>query len=461
MNLRYYQENIVTDSRRAYAEGARAPLVCSPTGSGKTVITSYITQGAIEKGRRSWIIAHRKELITQSSATLSKFGIPHGLVKAGMKQDLSPLAQVCSIQSLIARHERMPSPDFILIDECHHAVSGSYRTIIDRYPQAKLLGFTATPSRLDGRGLGEVFDRIIMGPSVLELMMEGYLSPARYYAPPKKVDLTGVPRRRGDFATKQLEAAMNRPTITGDAVAHYAKFCDGAPALVFCVSVPHAEEVAAAYRAAGYRAASVDGSLPDAVRDERINGLANGTYQVITSCDLIGEGLDVPIVTAAQLLRPTDSLILHLQQIGRVLRPADGKDHAVILDHVGNLQRHGFAETSREWSLDPITKRNVNAAEPVRECPQCFAAFQPAPACPFCGFEFPVDESKSRKIKEEEGSLSEVKDEEKQAQMKKRRMEEGACRSFEDFVELGERRGYRSPRGWARHRARARGFAYR
>jgi len=457
MQLRDYQLKIYEGSRASYRAGFKAPLVCSPTGSGKTVITASMAQGSVNRGNRTWIVAHRKELLTQSSSTLKKFAIPHGLIKAGMAPDYGAPVQVCSIQSLASRMKYLDAPDLIIIDECHHAISGNYRKIIDAHPNARLLGFTATPERLDGRGLGDVFDDIVMGPSVLELMADGHLSYARYYAPPPKVDLSNVKRRMGDFVNSQLAEAVNRPTITGDAVAHYQKYCDGVPMLVFCVSVQHAIDVAQAYREAGYTASSIDGSMSDADRDDRLGGLASGRYKIITSCDLVGEGLDVPIVTAAQLLRPTASLILHLQQIGRVLRPAPGKEHAVILDHVGNVHRHGFAESDRHWSLEskPKSQRNVEAVA-VASCLNCFAAHPPASVCPYCGFVYPAPQERTGPD-EEEGSLEELDPKER---IRKARREEGQCKSFDDFVALGKSRNYKNPRGWARHRARARGMHY-
>ena len=451
MILRPYQDDLVTRVRGSFRAGKKRPLIVSPTGSGKTVTFAYIASNAVSLGNRVWIIAHRKELIRQAGNTLRQFGVDHGIIKSGTPPKDS-MVQVVSVQSAATRIGKIPAPDLIVIDEAHHATASQYRKILDAYPAAKVIGVTATPCRLDGRGLGDVFDDLVIGPTVEFLTDAGFLSPARYFAPPVVVDLTGVKTTRGDYSPSDLEEVMDKPAIIGDAVEHYRRLCDGKPMLVFCVSVKTAEDTAEAYRKAGYRAASVDGGLADDERDDRIAGLASGKYQVITSCDLIGEGLDVPIVVAAQLLRPTQSLVLHLQQIGRVLRVAEGKEHAIILDHVGNLQKHGFAAEEREWTLAAkATKRKPTDEDlAVRSCPQCFAAHEPAPVCPFCGFEYPP--RPKSKIEIRAGELEEI-----EAKRKDRKKEEAMCKSEADFVALGLERGYAKPRVWAYMRWKARG----
>lgn len=447
MILRPYQDDLVTRTRASFRSGRRRPLVVLSTGGGKTVVFSYIAAGAVKKGLRVWIIAHRKELIRQAGRTLADFGVSHGIIKSGVPPRPAELVQVASVQTVVGKIGKIAPPDLIVIDEAHHATSSMYRKILDAYPKAKGIGVTATPCRLDGRGLGDVFDDMIVGPSLAWLTENGFLSPVRYFAPPQQIDRSHLPTRHGDFTTAGLEEEVNRPSITGDAVEHYRRLCDGKPMLTFCVSVKHAKDVAEEYCRAGYRAAHVDGSLPDDERDDRIGGLATGKYQVITSCDLIGEGLDVPVCTAAQLLRPTQSLVLHLQQIGRVLRVADGKPHAFILDHVGNLQKHGLANEEREWSLDSrATKRKSGDDEEdikVRSCLQCFAAHEPAPVCPYCGFVYPPKPKSRMEIRK--GELEEIE------RIKREKKEEvSKATSFVDLVAIGIRRGYKSPQFWAK-----------
>jgi len=447
VNLRHYQNLLVTQARAAYAAAVRSLLVVLPTGGGKTVVFSFIALHASLKGRRTWIIAHRQELIRQASRTLSEFAVPHGIIKAGEPAAPERLVQVASVQSLAGRMKHLAPPDLIVIDEAHHATSATYTRIMEAYPAAKILGVTATPCRLDGKGLGGIFQQLITGPAITALTDEGFLSPVRYFAPPRQADLSGVKVVRGDYATAGLEEAVNKPAITGDAVGHYQKICDGAPMLVFCISVAHAKDVAAAYQNAGYRATHVDGHLTDEDRRDRIGGLGSGKYQIVTSCDLIGEGLDVPIVVAAQLLRPTKSLVLHLQQIGRVLRPAAGKAHAIILDHVGNLAEHGFASTEREWTLEGAKKKPKGEDEEkdivIKTCGQCYSVHPPAPECPYCGFVYPV---RPRKIEITKGELLEIQAIEKA----RKKQEQATCGTLPELIALGTERGYKNPHFWAR-----------
>lgn len=448
MNLRPYQERIIAEVRQAIASGCRAPLVVSPTGSGKTVMFSHIADGAGRKQKRVWILVHRAELVDQTSRTMREIGIPHGVIAAGWPIDPLPHVQVVSVQTVVRRTGGLIPPDVIIVDECHHAAAGTWGKILNAFPQAIRLGFTATPERLDGRGLSNAFDALIRGPEVAWLIEQGFLTQPKYFAPPNQLNLEGLQVRGGDYARDELAKEMDKPTITGDAVGHYQRICPGVPAVAFCASVAHAEHVAQAFAAAGYRAATLDGTLDRVERRRRVRALANGELQVITSCEIISEGFDIPLVTAAILLRPTKSLGMHLQQVGRVLRIAPGKERAIILDHVGNCLRHGLAEEEREWSLEgrPKKKRKSGDEEspPVRQCPECYACHVPAPICPECGHLY---EAKKREIEQQDGELVELN----AAWMaKQRRQEQGQAQSYGDLVKLGIARGYKNAHFWAK-----------
>jgi len=390
MALRSYQELAITQLRGALALHSRALLVM-PTGSGKTVVFSEICRLADNKNRKVLILVHRRELVKQASDKLSKAGVEHGIIAAGFKPSAHSV-QVASVQTLARRLRTVPvDPDLIIIDEAHHAVAGSWDKILLHYKDAKVVGVTATPSRLDGRGLGSHFSTLISGPSVEQLTKLGFLSQHRVFAPPVIADLKNVKTRAGDYANDQLSEAMDRPTITGDAIGHYRRLADGLPAIAFCCSVAHATSVCASFNAAGYRAKLVTGNMPMEERDEAISGLADGRTQVLCSVDVVSEGTDVPAVSAAILLRPTQSEALYLQQVGRILRPQPGKI-AIVLDHVGSTLKHGFIDDVRAWSLDskPKRQRKDEPAPSVRQCPMCFAAFRPQPTCPCCGYEIPI-----------------------------------------------------------------------
>jgi superfamily II DNA or RNA helicase len=456
MELRGYQQRAIADTRAAIAGGSRAPLLVLPTGGGKTIILSAIAQSAAAKGNRVLILVHRRELIHQTVSKLAWAGLDHGIIAAGHPAS-DHAVQIASVQTLVRRLSRMDwAPSLVIIDEAHHAAAGSWRQILNHWPDAYRLGVTATPCRLDGRGLSEAFDHLVMGPSVADLVFWGFLSPARIYAPPVVADLSGVRRRAGDYANDQAAAAMDRPTVTGDAIAHYQRLAAGQQAIAFCCNVAHAVSVCDAFKTAGISAALLLGGTGD--RDQVVADFAAGIVRVLVTVDVVSEGFDVPAASCAILLRPTQSLGLYLQQVGRVLRPAPGKDAALILDHVGNVTRHGFLDDPREWSLaEGIARGGRGTPAPsVRTCPECYAAFKPAPICPVCGAQCaPV---KSRVIRQLMGELKELKRKSVQqriAERDKAKRQRQAARTLSELLALAKERGY-SP-GWAYRIHQARG----
>ncbi len=444
MALRSYQELAIAQVRGAFAQHSKVLLVM-PTGSGKTVVFSEICRLANEKGNSVLILVHRRELLKQASDKLSKAGVEHGIIAAGFDSSDHPV-QVASVQTLARRLQTVSiDPALLIIDEAHHAVAGSWDKIIGHFADAKIIGVTATPARLDGRGLGTHFSTLVSGPSVAQLTKLGFLSQHRVFAPPVIADLSNVRTRAGDYASDQLSAAMDRPTVTGDAVSHYRQLADGLPAIAFCCSIAHATSVCASFNAAGYRAKLVTGNMPMEERDEAILGLADGRTQVLCSVDVVSEGTDVPAVSAAILLRPTQSEALYLQQVGRILRPQPGKI-AIVLDHVGSTFKHGFVDDVRAWSLDAKPKRK-KASEPapsVRQCPMCFAAFKPQPVCPCCGHEFPV--KPKRQLTQREGELREMRRQDA-IERREKRKEQGRARTLPQLLALAKKKGYKP--GWA------------
>lgn len=433
----------------------------SPTGSGKTVIFCYIAHSSSTKGKRTLILVHRIELLRQTSKALHKAGVRHGLIHPDFRPDPTAPVQVASVQTLVKRLDKIRLDfDLIVIDECHHTTAGSWRTIIESMPNAKLLGVTATPIRTDGTGLGieagGFYDDMVLGPSVRELIDLGFLVKPVIYAPKDRLDLTGLRKTAGDYNKHDLDLTMDKPSITGSAVEHYAKICPGTPAVAFCVSVLHAQHVAEEFRAAGFRAYHVDGSMDDDIRTRILDGLGNGTVDVVTSCDIISEGTDIPAIGCAILLRPTQSEGLYIQQVGRALRPVPGKEFAYILDHVGNVLTHGLPEADREWSLDGTkkTKRKREQEERVKvtQCESCYAIHEPAPTCPHCGYVYKVLEA--RKIEVHAGELQQLTEADKEALKVARRREEGRAQTLEDLRALAAARGYKQ--GWAEHRWKAR-----
>ena len=449
MELRPYQNQLANDIRGAFGSGANRPLAVSPTGSGKTVLFSYITSQVLKRGSRVIIIAHRREILDQISATLKRVGVPHGFIQAGKSTFTQP-AMVASIQTLARRLDTIPAPDLVIIDEAHHSVSKSYVQMFAAWPTAKFIGVTATPERLDGKGLGVMFDRMVMGPSVQWLIDNGFLAQPVYYAPREAVDLSQVHTIAGDFDRSETEEIVDTPRITGDAVTHYVRFCNRQRAVAFCISVAHAQHVADTFNSCGIPSASIDGTLDPEVRKQRVEDLTAGKILVLTSCELISEGFDLPAVNAAILLRPTQSLSMHLQQVGRALRPYPGKANAIILDHVGNCLRHGLAEQERDWDLSGREKRlKKSSLVETKQCSKCFAIFA-GTVCPQCGSQ---REIAAREIEEVDGELQRLSIEDISKKREERR-EEGKCKTLDDFRALAKQRGYKL--GWAFFRWQAR-----
>jgi len=450
MQLRSYQDRAIDDLRSAYQSGAHAPLLVLPTGGGKTCIIAAISANAAARGRHVLILVHRRELIHQTSSKLAWVGLEHGIIAAGISPS-DHAVHIASVQTLARRLSRLDwQPTLIIIDEAHHAIAGQWARILDHWRDAYRLGVTATPCRLDGCGLRGTFDTMVLGPSVADLIFTGYLSPARIYAPPVVADLQGIRSRGGDYANDQAAAAMDRPTVTGDAIAHYQRLAAGQQAIAFCCNVAHAVSVCDAFKTAGISAELLLGNTP--YREQVVAAFAAHRIRVLVTVDVVSEGFDVPAASCAILLRPTQSLGLYLQQVGRVLRPAPGKEHAVILDHVGNVNRHGFPDDPRDWSLDDRMRRSKGTPAPsVRTCPECFAAFKPAPICPVCGAGCaPI---RSRVIREMAGELRELKREEVRQRTDERRQ----ARTLQQLIAVGQARGMKNPVGWAKHVYFARG----
>jgi DNA repair protein RadD len=349
--------------------------------------------------------------------------------------------QVASVQTLARRLHKLPRDFFqlVVIDEAHHSNAGTWAKVLEHFQQAHLLGVTATPIRLDGRGLGEHYQVMVEGPSAAWLTDNGYLANARVLAPPG-FDTSGLRKKMGDFDAKQAEERVT--TIMGDCVSHYRKHLTGQTAIAFCCSVAHAEAVAALFLSQGIPAASIDGTMTADQRRDLLTALGTGRIKVLTSCSLIGEGVDVPSVGGCILLRPTQSVGLHLQMIGRCLRP-NGNKTAVVLDHVGNTLRLGHHLEDRDWTLDGARKRDSDRAPSVKVCPVCFTTCMSATqVCPDCGHVFAPQET--RELKVVDGELQELT-------TRERKREQGSAQTLQQLIALGHQRGYKNPVAWAKH----------
>jgi len=430
--------------------GIKNIVLQAPTGCGKTVLTAFMIQETVRRGFICLFNVHRRELINQSCQTFKDVGIPFGIIAAGYSENINRPIQICSIQSLARRLHKIKKPKIIFWDECHHVAARTWAKIHAEFPESFHVGLTATPKRLDGKGLKKYFQKLIVGPSIQELIDQGYLSDYKIYAPPSP-NFNKCRKSMGDINRSDSSEIMKSGTVLGSTVEQYRKWADGKQTLIFCTGIEHSKAVQERFNSVGYTAYHLDGDTPKKERDRIIACFKNGTVKIITNCDLFGEGLDVPSLECVQLCRPTLSLSVYRQQVGRSLRPFPGKDHAIIIDQVGNVSRHGLPCMEINWSLDGKTKKSQSPSPKI--CPVCFFANKPlSKECESCGYIFIV-ESRTVIPDEKEGDLEEI---DKLAFRMNRIKEEAKCETFDELLALGRRRKYDYPFGWAKHRMKAR-----
>lgn len=388
--LREYQIDAINRVRAAFAAGQRRVALIAPTGAGKTTIAAEFIRRSNDLGRTSLCIAHRIELIEQLSDRLTLHGVPHhGIIMAGVRPTEAPV-QVASIQTLLRRPT--PPADLILIDECAHCPSPSYQTaikrLLDTRPNAYIIGLTATPVRLDGRGLGDVFQELVVIATPKQLLAEGFLAPIAGKAFRRLSDLDGVRTVRGDYDEKQLAAIYERPEILGDVVARWQEFAPGRRTIAFLPSIAASVALAERLRAVGVPAEHLDYRAPRAERRAILDRVRSGATIFLSNVALLGEGVDIPELSCCVVARPTRSLALFLQMVGRIARPAPGKDGAFLLDHGDCVARHGHPYDDRAWTLS-TSKPPKPKQPPLRTCPECFSILDGSPpSCPECGHVF-------------------------------------------------------------------------
>ena len=406
MQLRDYQSIAIQKVRKSIANRFTSSLLVLPTGSGKTFIFAEIVRLSRLKNKKVLILVHKRELIKQTCDELNLKNIKHGIIAAGYKTTNQDV-YVASVQTLINRLDGSWKPDLIIIDEAHHAVARSWRKILDFYSKNIKIGVTATPMRMTGAGLGEVFDDLIIGSNVPELQEKGYLAHCDVYAPPNLLNLNNVRKSAGDFVRTEVEEELNKVDIIGDAVKNYKRLAENRQAIAFCISVKHGQFVTQKFKDAGYTAELITGEMNTNARDDLVKRFSNNKLRILVSVDVISEGFNIPACGVAILLRPTASEALYLQQVGRVLRPK-GDKVAIVLDHVGNTKRHGFVDEERFYTLDQKakSKRKGEAPPAVETCQMCYATYKPQPKCPQCGHEKIIE---TKKILYEEGELEKMK----------------------------------------------------
>lgn len=397
--LRDYQSSLVARVRDRIRDGYKRIVVQAATGAGKTHISSKMCQLAYQKGTPTLFIAHRRRLIEQKGERLMAFGVPYGVLMAGEKRRGSELIQVASRDTLLSRtcrnHWLSPPPaKLVIVDECHNAMAAEYQHLLSLYPEATIIGLTATPARSDGRGLGGYFQILECCVPTSRLIDEGHLVPVKVFAPCKE---------------------KGKRVLCGDPVAHWLKHARGRPTVAFLSRVAASLALVAAFKARGVTAEHIDSHTEDKERDKIVWRVQTGQTQVVCNVGIWTEGVDIPCLSCCILMRLSGSYVLYAQAVGRVMRAFPGKKDAVLLDHSGAVWKHGMPTDDVEWSIDEegsVDQRRKDGEEkkpaemkPI-QCESCGLIFVGKPVCPNCGWRLP---QKKKEAKRDNGLLAEVK----------------------------------------------------
>lgn len=441
LKLRDYQEELVSGIKQSMLDGNHSIIVQSPPRSGKTVVMAHIAKSATDKNNKVLFFSHRKEINEQVYKTFENNEVNMNLVTIG------------GVQSLVRKLDKLDEPTIILIDEAHHSKASSYKKIIDYFPNAYKLLFTGTPVRLDGSGFDDIADDLILGKSVKWLQKHGRIAPFKYYAP-LMIDVASLKKRAGEFTKQSVDDTM-KTVVFGDVIGHYKKLAKGKQAIVYTHSVEASENVSKAFNDAGYNSMAVSGKTPKEERETAMRAFRNGDLKIMVNCELFTEGIDLPNVDVCIMLRPTQSLSLYLQFAMRALNPREGKT-AIIIDHVGNVERFGLPNQDREWSLQGIVKKKQTAkiGEPtVRVCEMCFATFwSKERICPECGYENEPTKQEIELIREAE--LKEIKEEQQRKIREKVQtyVTPDMCQNMSELKEYQLLHGYKN--GWCWYQAK-------
>lgn len=400
MELRDYQVQAIDDLTQAGVDGHRKFLLVCPTGAGKTIIASKIILHASGNGYPVLFLAHRRELIFQCADKLKSFGVDCGIILSQEPQEPHKKVQVASVQSYHVKVMRKrtldkPPAELIIFDEAHHLMSSNtWMRILEEYPNALVLGMTATPINRRGSGMGHCFDAMIKCPSISELVGSGHLVSVRYFAP-SIPDLNGVKIQAGDYSEPQLESRMDTPTLIGEVCENWSRICPDRKTIVFASGVKHSIHLAECFRNIGIKAEHLDGTTDKEIRDNIIARFKDGDLQVLVNCQVLTEGFDCPVASCLVLARPTKSLMLYLQMAGRGLRPWPGKQNLILIDHAGAVYEHGTLDQDFDWKMEyaggtineeRVAKRKEQKKRQIT-CGQCKTVYEGRLKCPECGWQ--------------------------------------------------------------------------
>jgi superfamily II DNA or RNA helicase len=394
LSLRGYQQKSFAEVRQHIREGKKRILLVAPTGSGKTVTSSHLIAGAHKKGNEAMFLAHRREIIYQTADKLRDAEIEFNMVLSGHKRSIVHSTYLASIQTLIRREFKDLNVKVLIIDEAHHAVAETYKRIIGAYPDAIIIGLTATPCRGDGRGLGDIFEAMVISATVEDLIQLGHLVPPRIFNA-EIPSAAGLHTRCGDYIDSELSERYNTPKLVGDIVEHWFINAYGLRTLVFATDIRHSLHITRAFNEVGVRAEHIDGETSHAERKAILARHSSGETTVLCNVGVATEGYDDPNIQAVILARRTKSFGLYLQMAGRGLRPANDKSvikkHLILLDHADCWGDHGSPDESVIWTLDPEgqacrpPKKKEAKANRQWRCDMCGYVNDGGKYCEACG----------------------------------------------------------------------------
>jgi DNA repair protein RadD len=463
MELRPYQSTALDKIKSAFLRGNHRVMVCSPTGSGKGVMLSAIINSAARKGTKVLFLVHRTEILFQVSDYMDSYDICHGLIKSGEVYDPRHKVDLASVQTMIRRikHKDFGHYDMIVVDEAHHSTAATYIEIIEKYAPKLLIGFTATPCRKSGMGLGALYNELIIVETMANLVDQGYLVPVRYFAP-FEPDLKGVKITGGDYNEKQLSMTMMQGAITANIVDKWKQLGEDRQTVCFTTTVAHSIAVCEKFRAEGIDAEHVDGATDPEERKDILKRYSRGEFKILCNCAVFTEGVDIPSISCVIMARPTKSIVMYLQCVGRGMRLADGKTDMILLDMAGVYWEHGPITEITNWTLNENTKMVSKENEKRKErnsrpitCLSCHHVYTGQLKCPHCGT-IPVKERYGQDVEEIDAVLGEIvykggTGKEKSKKTKQFTMEEKQS-WFSQLVQHGKTKGYKD--GWASNQYR-------
>lgn len=440
-----YQQDLIDKARNALAAGNQGVLIVSPPGSGKSVVISEIAKLTVKKGGHVLFFVHRQELVKQIKDSFKQQGV-----------DLNHCT-ILTVGKVANRLNILAKPDLIIVDESQHSRAKTYQKIFNYYSDVPRLGFTGSPWRLSGKGFKDIYSAMVLGPTAKWLIENKKLAPFTVYGYQLGDKSTLKSGSTGDYTKKSLNN-YTKSIIHGDIVKSWLKFAKDRKTIIYCHSTSFSKEVAQSFRDAGINAVHADAKTPENKRDKIMVDFKEGKIKILCNVDLVSEGFNVPDCSCVVLLRPTQSLVIYLQQSMRAMRYQPNK-HAIIIDQVGNFERFGLPDTDYKWTLEDREKhprKDSGSTEglQIKTCPDCFAVIKAeCVKCPICGHDFSIEIRKIKQKKDQE--LRAIKAEKFHIDLiaKKKASE---LTSFKELTMYAKAKHYKN--GWAWHMAKRKGF---